>query len=159
MSLAEEIRACQVREGELALFWLGQAGFLLVDSLGQQLAIDPYLTNCGERIRGFKRISPMMLSPEAFHPEYYITTHTHFDHFDYDAIPVIARNGKTIFLGPESCQQEMDMLYAELGEIDEQKHKDGKTSTTAVLPAEFQSGRACIRKADQVNHHTVSAFG
>ena len=110
MSLAEEIRACQVREGELALFWLGQAGFLLVDSLGQQLAIDPYLTNCGERIRGFKRISPMMLSPEAFHPDYYITTHTHFDHFDYDAIPVIARNGKTIFLGPESCQQEMDKL-------------------------------------------------
>lgn len=130
MSLAEEIRACQVREGELALFWLGQAGFLLVDSLRQQLAIDPYLTNCGERIRGFKRISPMMLSPEAFHPDYYITTHTHFDHFDYDAIPVIARNGKTIFLGPESCQQEMDKL-----DIDHDHRRKLCVGDTVTFPA------------------------
>ena len=41
MSLAEEIRACQVREGELALFWLGQAGFLLVDSLGSSSRSTP----------------------------------------------------------------------------------------------------------------------
>ena len=53
------------------------------------MAVDPYLTNCGERIRGFKRLSPMLLPAEDFAPDYYVITHTHFDHLDYDAIPVV----------------------------------------------------------------------
>jgi L-ascorbate 6-phosphate lactonase len=100
MNLADEIRSLSVRPGDLAVCWLGQAGFLLKDTAGNLLAIDPYLTNCGERIRGFKRLSPMLLPPEEFMPRYQIITHLHFDHFDYDAIPIIARHSpQTLFLG------------------------------------------------------------
>lgn len=76
------------------------------------MAVDPYLTNCGERIRGFKRLSPMLLPAEDFAPDYYVITHTHFDHLDYDAIPVVKeRSPKTQFFGPTSC---LDVL-AEMG--------------------------------------------
>ena len=104
MNLAEEIRRTQVSQGELMICWLGQAGYLLKDGHGCTLAVDPYLTNCGERIRGFKRLSPMLLPAEDFAPDYYVITHTHFDHLDYDAIPVVKeRSPKTQFFGPTSC--------------------------------------------------------
>ena len=112
MNLAEEIRRTQVLQGELMICWLGQAGYLLKDGHGCTLAVDPYLTNCGERIRGFKRLSPMLLQAEDFAPDYYVITHPHFDHLDYDAIPVVKdQSPKTQFFGPTSC---LDAL-AELG--------------------------------------------
>lgn len=111
MSLAEKIRYTPVAEDELAICWLGQAGFLLKDHTGTQVVIDPYLTNCGERMRGFKRLSPMLLQPEELNPDYYIVTHPHFDHFDYDAIPVVAsKSVKTLFLGPSSCHVELKKM-------------------------------------------------
>ncbi len=110
MSLSYDIENIDVSKGEVAIFWLGQAGFLFKTHTGVQIAVDPYLTNCGERIRGFKRLSPMLISPEEFNPDYYITTHLHFDHYDYEAIPVIAKNDKTVFFGPQSCITEYEKL-------------------------------------------------
>ena len=64
MNLAEKLHHLKVAPGESAVCWLGQAGFFLKDSQGKELVIDPYLTNCGERLRGFKRLSPILLTPE-----------------------------------------------------------------------------------------------
>ena len=64
MNLAIEIMLKRVRQGEIAVFWLGQAGFLIKDSGGRTIAIDPYLTDCCERVAGFKRLSPKLISPE-----------------------------------------------------------------------------------------------
>lgn len=107
MSLASDIRNTLVPEGELAVFWLGQAGFLIKDENDVEFVIDPYLTDCGYRMRGFKRISPMLMTPAELSPAYYLTTHLHFDHFDYDAIQQVAENGDTVFLGPPSCTRQM----------------------------------------------------
>ena len=90
MSLIQDIRNAVVEQGELAVCWLGQAGFVVKSSMGKMLTIDPYLTDCGWKIRGFKRISALLVDPAEFSPDYYIATHIHFDHFDYDAIPVPA---------------------------------------------------------------------
>ena len=110
MNLAEKIHCVSVAPGSLAICWLGQAGFLLIDDNGNQLVVDPYLTNCGQRMRGFKRLSPMLLEPEELSPDYYVVTHLHFDHFDYDAIPVVAQSNKTLFLGPSSCNAELEKV-------------------------------------------------
>lgn len=107
MTLASEIRNTVVAGGELAAFWLGQAGFLLKDEEDRQFVIDPYLTDCGNQIRGFKRLSPMLLEPEELFPNYYLTTHLHFDHFDYDAIQQVAENGSPRMFGPPSCIRQM----------------------------------------------------
>lgn len=111
MKLINAIHETPVGEGELAICWLGQAGFCLKDAAGTMLMLDPYLTNCGQRMRGFKRLSPKLLEPADADPQYYVTTHTHFDHFDYDAIPVIAAESpKTCFIGPISCIKKLRKL-------------------------------------------------
>lgn len=110
MGVLENIQECDVPQGALAVFWLGQAGFLFKSDDGTTVAIDPYLTNCGEAMRGFKRLSPMLIDPAAFAPDYYITSHIHFDHFDFEGIPQVAANGKTHFIGPTSCMQELEKL-------------------------------------------------
>lgn len=107
MDLASVIRDVRVDKNEIAVLWLGQAGFLLKDEDGRQLVVDPYLTDCGERKKGFKRISPKLLSPTDLEPDYYLITHAHFDHLDYDAVPIVASCPKTIFCGPASCIEQL----------------------------------------------------
>lgn len=108
MKLLDIIRTTKVGRQELAICWLGQAGFCLKDMDGHILMFDPYFSNCGERMRGFKRLSAKLVDPAEAAPHYYITTHLHFDHFDYDAIPVVAQNSPhTFFLGPSPCMERL----------------------------------------------------
>lgn len=116
MNLQFRISSAKVKENEIALFWLGQAGFVIKDSEDNIIAFDPYLTDCGERIKGFKRFSPKLIFPNELEADIYITTHTHFDHFDFDAIPIVAACSKTKFYGPQSCVDK----YNEIG-IDEER--------------------------------------
>lgn len=114
MNLAEELHRVSVSAGELAVCWLGQAGFFLKDEQGRTLVLDPYLSNCGERIRGFKRLSPMLIEARDLRADYYVTTHIHFDHFDFEAIPIVAANDShTVFVGPGSCIKELEALSIE----------------------------------------------
>ena len=111
MSPIEAIQKTELAPGELAICWLGQAGFLMKDHLGHTLVLDPYLTNCGFNMRGFKRLSPMLIDPEEVKVDYYLVSHQHFDHFDYEAIPVIAKHApETRFFGPDCCLEEMKKL-------------------------------------------------
>lgn len=93
----------RVKENEISIFWLGQAGFIIKNKDGDIIALDPYLTDCGERIKGFKRLSPKIISPNELEADVYISTHIHFDHFDFDAIPIVSSCFKTKFYGPKSC--------------------------------------------------------
>lgn len=99
MALAAEIASLNVKKGEIAVFWLGQAGFVIKDGEGTILAIDPYLTDCVERIAGFKRLSPRLLAPDELEPDLLLTSHDHPDHFDVDAVPQLMANGRTRLLG------------------------------------------------------------
>lgn len=111
MNLALEITTTDVKKDEIAIFWLGQAGFLIKDNNGTTIVIDPYLSDCGERMKGFKRLSPKLISPSELKPDIYITTHNHFDHFDYDTIPIVSSNPQTHFMGPKTCVD----LFLEMG--------------------------------------------
>ena len=111
MKLLEEIQAMRTEPGELMICWLGQAGVCLKDAEGRIVYVDPYFTNCGERMRGFKRLSPQLIDPTEVTAAYYITTHTHFDHFDFDGIPQVAANNPAMkFIGPGSCMEELRKL-------------------------------------------------
>jgi L-ascorbate 6-phosphate lactonase len=97
-------------KGELAIVWLGQAGFLFKDSAGFSLAVDPYLTDSVERIWGFKRLMAPVASPEEFVPDILAVTHFHEDHLDIDAMPAILNNKKTLLLAPSSCIERIKPL-------------------------------------------------
>ena len=111
MNLHYRIDNAKIKLNEIAIFWLGQAGFVIKDHFGNMMAIDPYLSDCGERIKGFKRMTPKLIAPGELEPDIYITTHIHFDHFDIDAIPIVAVCPRTKFYGPKSCVEK----YLSLG--------------------------------------------
>lgn len=108
MSLIEELQQLEVPEGKLGICWVNQAGFLFKDSCARIAAVDLYLTDCGARMKefkAFKRLSAKLIDPKDLAPDYYMITHSHFDHFDYDAVPAVAAHGKTTFVTTPSCSE------------------------------------------------------
>lgn len=96
-----------------SLFFLGQAGFAFKSEKGTLLGIDLYLTNCVERVEGhdgYKRLLPVVLSPDEIIFDYVIATHPHYDHFDVDAIPILMGNGHTELIASVNCWKEMERL-------------------------------------------------
>lgn len=98
-----ELAKVQLNTDEIALLWLGQAGFIVRDHFGTVVVVDPYLSDCGETLKGFVRKSPKLMAAEDLKPDIYITTHQHFDHFDFDTIPIVADCSEAKFYGPASC--------------------------------------------------------
>jgi L-ascorbate 6-phosphate lactonase len=114
--LAQKIQAARVAPGSLAIFWLGQAGFVYKTPGGRVIYIDPYLSDCVHRLLsaeryGFKRIMPAPIAPEEIDAAEVVCTHSHADHFDYDAIPVLARSSGVHFTAAPDCPAE----FAQLG--------------------------------------------
>lgn len=94
--------------GETHLFYAGQAGFILKSKSGQTLALDLYLSNCGERFEGhigFKRLLPRILSPQEVVFDYIIATHPHFDHYDVDSMPFLMSNPRTRLYASVDCKK------------------------------------------------------
>ncbi len=109
MNLAARIRDLRVAPGSLAIFWIAQAGFVYKTSNGQIIYIDPYLTDAvarrlGDVLYGFKRLTPSLIAPEEVDDDWVVTTHEHLDHFDADAMPILARNPRIRFVGAPDCQ-------------------------------------------------------
>lgn len=100
--------------GATHLFFVGQAGFVLKSKSGRTLAIDIYLSDCGERIEktiGFKRLLPKILSPQEIVFDYIIATHPHFDHYDIDAIPFLMSNSHTTLFVSPACKKYISSAF------------------------------------------------
>lgn len=102
-TLSARIREITVGEGEVALFWLAQAGFAFKTPANQIVFIDPYFSNIVEKRFGFKRQMACPMSAEEVEASLYVCTHEHLDHMDTDALPTIAQNEKSQFVGPTEC--------------------------------------------------------
>ena len=99
--------------GKTNLFSVGQAGYVIKNSMGKLLGIDLYLSECVERVEGndgFKRLLPKVLSPFDLVFDVIIATHPHYDHFDMDSIPCLMSNSKTVLYASENCEDEVKRL-------------------------------------------------
>jgi L-ascorbate 6-phosphate lactonase len=102
--LENEIKTTSVGPGTVGIFFLGQAGFVIKNSAGKIIYVDPYLSDACNRMFGFKRIFPPPIAPADVRADLVITTHEHGDHFDVDSMPIIAKNNpKAMFAGPVEC--------------------------------------------------------
>jgi L-ascorbate 6-phosphate lactonase len=102
MKFIEKLQSCHPQNGEVALFWLGQAGFLVKNSKDELLTIDPYLSNAVERICGLKRLMMPVMEQEELNPDFILISHEDEDHLDMDIIPeIMQRNSKTLLFVPE----------------------------------------------------------
>jgi L-ascorbate 6-phosphate lactonase len=109
--LAERIESTQVPAGGLAIFWVAQAGFVFKTPNDKIIYSDVYLTDSLERIYGmFKRIMATPIKPEEVEADLVVSTHAHGDHLDVDAVPIIARNPRTRFIGAADCVPEYQKL-------------------------------------------------
>lgn len=104
-NLADRISLTRVSPGEIAIFSLAQAGILLKTSGGTTLAIDPYLSNCVERLAGFKRLIPAPIRAEDLEVDVLACTHSHPDHLDSDAFPALAAHSGMRFVGAADCEE------------------------------------------------------
>ena len=103
--LAAKIRETSVPEGSLAIFWISQAGFVYKTPGGAVIYVDPYLSNCVERLYRYKRIMGTPIEAEDVEADYVVSTHAHEDHLDIDAIPVLLRKPRTVFVGAPDCEE------------------------------------------------------
>lgn len=111
-TIAAEIAVTRAPAEGVALWWLGQAGFVFKAHDGTVLYVDPYLSNVVERAFGFKRLSLAPMGAEDVQADWLVSSHEHLDHLDTDALPIIARNCPACrFAGGPPCLPE----YAKMG--------------------------------------------
>ena len=106
-SLAQTISETQVHPGSVMAWWLSGTGFVFKTSVGTQIYVDPYFTNCVAQIFGAERAVPPPVPVEEAEPDLVIATHFHEDHLDPEGIPILARRSATQFLAPPSCRSRM----------------------------------------------------
>lgn len=99
------IRKDIVPHGKVLMYWLGGYGFMLKFPTQQIVCIDPYLSDCVERIVGFRRLSLAPLSAEEVQTDVYLITHDHADHLDVDSFDTIAaKNPCCTIIAGKSCE-------------------------------------------------------
>ena len=114
-SLANKVKELVVAPDSLAIFWIAQAGFIFKTPANKVIYIDPYLSNCVNRLLanelyGFKRIMMTPIEAEEVEADMVVSTHAHPDHFDYDAIPILARKTRLHFAAAPDCREEFEKL-------------------------------------------------
>ena len=110
------IREYEVPADGLAVWFLGQNGFLIKDAEGLLTGIDLYLTNsCAERFAHLPfrldRQLPVFIEPEDLDIDVFLTTHSHEDHADPETIRRLNGTSRMRFLGPFDSMR----VYRECG--------------------------------------------
>src|ERR1700761_4947230 len=113
------IRGYKVPSNGLAIWFLGQNGFILKDPSGLLIGIDLYLTNSCARLYShlpfrLDRQLPIFIEPEDLDVDFFVTTHSHDDHADPETIErhrVASRNTK--YIGPWQSIQKYRNLGVE----------------------------------------------
>ncbi len=97
--------------GAVALYWLGQAGFL-IHSPRATVLIDPYLSDSlAQKYRDtlfpHVRMMPPPIAPDALGPvDLVLCTHHHTDHMDPGTLAPLARDPATRFVVPAAKREE-----------------------------------------------------
>lgn len=118
----------------IALYWLGQAGFL-IEFRGTRIVIDPYLSDSlHEKYKGTKfphvRLMPPPLEAAKLGDiDFVLVTHGHSDHLDPGTLPTLQSSSPGCrFIVPRSCEK----LAIDRG-IDESRVDPIDAETTRAL--------------------------
>jgi len=115
MKLSQRIETTRLERGELALFYLAQAGFLFKTGTNTTVCLDAYLGDSCERLFGFKRMVPLPLSVKEMRADLLVATHSHADHLDVDLLDHVKKTSGIRFIGSPDCRP----VYRAAGIADE----------------------------------------
>jgi L-ascorbate 6-phosphate lactonase len=107
------VRSTQVAPGHLAIWWIGQAGYIMKTPKGKVLMIDTYLSG------GDIRMIPPPIKPEEIECDLYICTHNHSDHADLESIKKIPTGRVKTFIGPKNVVAGLQKLGIKKNSIQE----------------------------------------
>jgi len=160
----KELRQFPVPTGSLAVWWLGQAGFLLKSPDGVLAALDPYLSDsCGPATRemgfNFYRAYPPPLPPtDLAGIDLYAVTHSHQDHLDPETLAGYRQaGGDGPYLAPAEAVEKLRSLEVSADRITavwpNRSHTVGDLTFRATLAIPFGG--------DDLTHvgYLVSAVG
>ena len=137
-TLAQRVAARSVTPGHLSAWWLGGSGFIFKAASGQEVWIDPYLSNAACEIFGLKRAFEAPITVAEASPDLIIATHFHEDHLDPGSIPALAkaRPGAKFLMPPSSMARALSwgVSRAQIIPLSHgQSERVGDTTVTAVL--------------------------
>jgi L-ascorbate 6-phosphate lactonase len=90
----------QLSESEAAMWWLGQAGYVLKAN-NLIIAIDPYLSDSAANgAPEFTRLYPPVINAEELKADIMIITHNHADHLDPETLTRYSYKNDTQFVAP-----------------------------------------------------------
>ena len=100
-ALEKQIRDIKVKKGEVLLYWMGGAGYI-IKTENMTYGLDLYLSNACEQDNDmFKRLVPAPANAENLKLDFLLSSHEHGDHLDEDSIhSFISKDNKTILVGP-----------------------------------------------------------
>ncbi len=108
MRLMEQIRRFAVPKGSVALWWLGQSGYIFKSPEGTLAAVDLYLSDsCAAAYPelNLRRQVPVLIAPEELEVDLFLCTHNHLDHTDPETIRALRHKDTMEFIGPHpSCE-------------------------------------------------------
>ena len=114
ITLAQDILSRHVIGGSIAVYFTGQAGYILKGSDGTLVAVDLYLSDCCSRLAGFKRLMPRLLDATDIAFDVIICTHEHPDHLDVDVLPLMASYGSpAVYVNREGAPMLADLNVTE----------------------------------------------
>lgn len=100
----------KLAEPEAALWWLGQAGYI-IRGAGLTVVIDPYLSDSvAKDAPKFSRLYPSPIEPGELSADIYIITHDHLDHLDPDTIIPYTKKNETWFVAPRHAAKKLMSL-------------------------------------------------
>ncbi len=102
--LMDEVGSTNVTSGQVAIWWIGQAGYIIKTSKGKVLIIDAYLSG------GNIRMIPPPIKPVGIKCDLYVSTHNHIDHADLKSIEKIPAGNVKSFLGPRNVVASLEKL-------------------------------------------------
>ena len=102
--MKEKVLRTALAPGQVALFYLGQVGFLIKWN-DKYLLIDGYLSDyvdrncCSEQVQWVRNYPAPIKAEELDFVDYVFCTHTHYDHADPDTLSALARiNSKAKYI-------------------------------------------------------------
>jgi len=129
MNFASKLYSMIPNKGEIGIFWMGQAGFLIKNSYREVMAIDAYLSNLTEKRDGLKRIMMSIIRPDEVKADIVLASHHHTDHLDLDSLPDMMKDADVLYCCKQSAAlcQDMDIApekiqIASVGERLDYKH-------------------------------------
>jgi L-ascorbate 6-phosphate lactonase len=120
----KELRSFKVPVGSIAMWWLGQAGFIVKTPGGKLVALDPYLSNsckaigdqCGYDLD--RLVPPPIAGADLVGVDLYVMTHSHQDHLDPETVAAYrAAGGRGPYLAPPETVDKLVSLGVPRDEI------------------------------------------